>query len=71
MNAPHGVILAGGRATRMGGGDKGLLQLDGRTLLHHVIERFSPQVEALALNANPPHQSSLAHFWCPTDQCMR
>ena len=52
MNAPHGVILAGGQATRMGGGDKGLLPLSGQPLLRHVIDRFSPQVEALALNAN-------------------
>ncbi|MGR3572043.1 molybdenum cofactor guanylyltransferase MobA [Brevirhabdus sp.] len=48
----YGVILAGGQATRMGGGDKGLLDLNGRTLLELVIERLSPQVEALALNAN-------------------
>ncbi len=47
-----GVILAGGQATRMGGGDKGLLDLGGRTLLHQVIERLAPQVAGLALNAN-------------------
>ncbi len=47
-----GVILAGGLATRMGGGDKGLLQIGGVSLLDRVINRFSPQVEALALNAN-------------------
>ena len=52
MRAPLGVILAGGRATRMGGGDKGLLQLGGATLLDHVIDRLSPQVAELALNAN-------------------
>ena len=52
MNAPQGIILAGGQARRMGGGDKGLLRLEGRTLLQHVIDRFAPQVEALALNAN-------------------
>ncbi|MEL6807676.1 MAG: molybdenum cofactor guanylyltransferase MobA [Pseudomonadota bacterium] len=52
MKAPLGVILAGGRATRMGGGDKGLLPLGGRTLLGHVIARLSPQVGSLALNAN-------------------
>jgi len=52
MIAPAGVILAGGRATRMGGGDKGLLALDGRTILERVIARVSPQVEQLALNAN-------------------
>lgn len=52
MNAPLGVVLAGGQATRMGGGDKGLLPLGATTLLGHVIDRLSPQVADLALNAN-------------------
>lgn len=52
MKAPLGVILAGGLATRMGGGDKGLLPLGRSTLLDHVIDRLSPQVADLALNAN-------------------
>lgn len=47
-----GVILAGGRATRMGGGDKGLLPLGARSILAEVIARLAPQVEGLALNAN-------------------
>ncbi|WP_417600270.1 molybdenum cofactor guanylyltransferase MobA [Pararhodobacter oceanensis] len=47
-----GVILAGGRATRMGGGDKGALLLGGQPMLAHVIARVQPQVDALALNAN-------------------
>ena len=47
-----GVILAGGRATRMGGGDKGLRAIGGRAMLTHVIDRLAPQVGALALNAN-------------------
>lgn len=51
MRVP-GVILAGGRATRMGGGDKGLRQVGGRTLLDRVIERLSDQCAPLALNAN-------------------
>lgn len=51
---PLGVILAGGRATRMGGGDKGLLNLDGRPLLAHVIDGLTPQCETIALNANGP-----------------
>lgn len=49
---PLGVILAGGQATRMGGGDKGLLQLGAGTILDSVIARFEPQVAELALNAN-------------------
>jgi molybdopterin-guanine dinucleotide biosynthesis protein A len=47
-----GVILAGGLARRMGGGDKGLQLLDGRPLLAHVIDRLRPQVNSLVLNAN-------------------
>lgn len=52
MKQPLGVILAGGLATRMGGGDKGLLPLGRGTLLSHVIDRLEPQVAGLALNAN-------------------
>ncbi len=47
-----GVVLAGGLARRMGGGDKGLRPLGGRPLLAWTIERARPQVTALALNAN-------------------
>jgi molybdopterin-guanine dinucleotide biosynthesis protein A len=47
-----GVLLAGGRARRMGGGDKCLRPLGGRTILAHVIERARPQASALLLNAN-------------------
>lgn len=47
-----GVILAGGRAERMGGGDKCLCTIGGQTILARVVDRVRPQVEALALNAN-------------------
>ncbi len=47
-----GVILAGGRATRMGGGDKSLRQLAGRRIIDLVIERLAGQCEPIALNAN-------------------
>ncbi|MDP7149843.1 MAG: molybdenum cofactor guanylyltransferase MobA [Paracoccaceae bacterium] len=48
-----GIILAGGRATRMGGGDKCLMPLtDKANLLDVVIKRLDRQVEAMALNAN-------------------
>ena len=50
--ATLGLILAGGRARRMGGGDKALLPLGGRPMLAHVIERLRPQCIALALSAN-------------------
>lgn len=52
MKQPFGVILAGGQATRMGGGDKGLRMLGAQTLLGHVVARLEPQVDMLALNAN-------------------
>ncbi len=52
MTALPAVILAGGLATRMGGGDKGLLPWRGGTLLGAVIARIAPQVGPLALNAN-------------------
>lgn len=52
MKQPLGVILAGGLATRMGGGDKGLLTLGDAPILTHVIDRLSPQVASMALNAN-------------------
>lgn len=47
-----GVILAGGLATRMGGGDKGLREIGGRRLIDHVIARLASQCGRLALNAN-------------------
>jgi molybdopterin-guanine dinucleotide biosynthesis protein A len=49
---PVAILLAGGLATRMGGGDKPLRLLGGRPILAHVIARIRPQVAALALNAN-------------------
>lgn len=52
MKQPLGVILAGGQARRMGGGDKGRLMLGGQSLLEHVRARLEPQVAGLALNAN-------------------
>jgi molybdopterin-guanine dinucleotide biosynthesis protein A len=47
-----GLILAGGRATRMGGADKALLELAGRPLIAHVIERLQGQTQGLAISAN-------------------
>ncbi|MED6310984.1 MAG: NTP transferase domain-containing protein, partial [Pseudomonadota bacterium] len=46
------VLLAGGLARRMGGGDKCLREVAGRPLLSHVIERILPQVDHVVLNAN-------------------
>jgi len=48
---PVGIVLAGGRARRLGG-EKPLCLLAGRPLLSHVVDRVQPQVEDLALNVN-------------------
>ena len=46
------IVLAGGRATRLGGGDKPLRPLGGRPMLAHILERLGPQVGAVAISAN-------------------
>lgn len=46
------IILAGGRATRMNGLDKGLVCLQKKPLVQYVIERITPQVDEVLLNAN-------------------
>jgi molybdenum cofactor guanylyltransferase len=50
--AVPGVLLAGGLARRMGGGDKPMRQIGGRTILERVIARLRPQCHGLILNAN-------------------
>lgn len=52
MKQPLGVILAGGQATRMGGGDKCLLTLGGVPILKRVLDRLEPQTDGVILNAN-------------------
>ena len=52
MTEVAGVLLAGGLSRRMGGGDKALRTLGGKTILERVIARARPQVSALLLNAN-------------------
>ncbi len=47
-----GVILAGGRGSRMGGGDKGFRTVGGRTVMERVLDRLRPQVASVILNAN-------------------
>jgi len=47
-----GVLLAGGLARRMGGGDKPMRTIGGRTILDRVIARLKPQCDGLLLNAN-------------------
>jgi molybdenum cofactor guanylyltransferase len=64
-NAIFGVILAGGRSRRFGGGDKGLAELHGEPILAHVIRRFAPQVGRLVLNVNGDAER-FARFGVPT-----
>lgn len=46
------IILSGGRATRMGGIDKGLVALQQKPLVQHVIDRLVPQVDEIIINSN-------------------
>ena len=50
--AVSGVILAGGRGSRMGGVDKSLQPLHGQPLIEHVLARLAPQVQEIVINAN-------------------
>ena len=47
-----GVVLAGGRSARMGGGHKGLMLLDGAPMLAHVLAALTPQADAMLINSN-------------------
>lgn len=65
MTQPHitAVILAGGRATRLGGADKGLLPLAGEALVAHVLKRIQPQVGKILINCNR-NAEHYAQFGC-------
>ena len=51
-NEVTGLILAGGRGTRMGGSDKGLVAWRGRPLVAHVLDQLRPQVGSVMISAN-------------------
>jgi molybdopterin-guanine dinucleotide biosynthesis protein A len=51
-DAITGLVLAGGLARRMGGMDKGLVELAGRPMIEHVLHALRPQVGPLLINAN-------------------
>ena len=57
-----GVVLAGGRARRMGGNDKGLVRLAGRPMISYVLDGLRPQVGEILVNANRnlPEYAALA-----------
>ena len=65
MNAEIcGLVLAGGQGRRMGGVDKGLQPLQGRSLIQHVLDRLRPQVDGVLINANQ-NLKRYAEFGCP------
>lgn len=51
-SAITGVVLAGGKGRRMGGADKGLLELNGKPLWKHVTDALASQLETVVVNAN-------------------
>ena len=59
-----GLILAGGRGSRMGGVDKGLQSFLGQPLVEHVLQRLQPQVKTVGINANR-HLEAYAVFHAP------
>lgn len=64
MSNVVGVLLAGGLARRMGGGDKPLMTLGRRPLIDHVIERAHDQVDTLIINANG-NPARFEHYGLP------
>ena len=52
MTTITALILAGGRATRMGGEDKGLIQIAGKPMAQRIAEQLVPQVDHILINAN-------------------
>ena len=58
-----GVVLAGGRARRMGGGDKGLVQFKGLPMAAHVVAALRPQCDRVIINANR-NQDEYAALGC-------
>jgi len=59
-----GVVLCGGAGSRMGGADKPLLELAGRPLISHVLERLTPQVDEVVISANR-HRDAYAALGMP------
>ncbi|NNC55416.1 MAG: NTP transferase domain-containing protein, partial [Pseudomonadales bacterium] len=55
-----GLMLAGGRGSRLGGKDKGLLELAGLPLAEHVARKIAPQVASLTISCNRNQQRYLA-----------
>jgi molybdenum cofactor guanylyltransferase len=60
----YGLVLAGGLARRMGGGDKGLIRIGGATILERALARLGPQCAGVVINANGD-PTRLARFALP------
>lgn len=61
------MVLAGGQSRRMGGQEKAFIELAGRALLRHVLDRVKPQAGAILLNANGD-PARFADFGMPVRQ---
>ncbi len=59
-----GVVLAGGRGSRLNHRDKGLISVRGRPLIEYVLERLVPQVSTIIINANR-NREIYAHYGYP------
>jgi molybdenum cofactor guanylyltransferase len=62
--ATYGLVLAGGLARRMGGGDKGLIRIGGETILDRALARLGPQCAGVVINANGD-PARFGHFGLP------
>ena len=60
-----GVVLAGGRARRMGGTDKGLVEVNGEAMVVHALRGLTPQVSVMLINANRNQERYAALGDCP------
>lgn len=63
INSSHlsALILAGGQGLRMGGADKGLVDLHRRRMIDHVLERIRPQVSRIMISANRSHPEYIGY----------
>lgn len=67
MNTYSAIILAGGKATRMGGLDKGLVPWHGKPLIEHVLARVGPQVDDIVISCNRHPDQYAGYGTCQAD----
>ncbi|MCB0463530.1 MAG: molybdenum cofactor guanylyltransferase [Flavobacteriaceae bacterium] len=56
-----GIVLAGGKSSRMGS-DKGLLKMNGKTFVEHVIEAMKPLVDEIVIVSNNPEYDQFGFY---------